>query len=114
MKVDIRFRGLEASPSLREHAMRQAHHHLSRFGHALAEVAVRVADVNGPRGGADKRCHVTVRGPRLAPCAHEELSADVYSAVDLALEQVAVRVGRGLARARDSRGRAASLARRSS
>jgi ribosome-associated translation inhibitor RaiA len=114
MNVDIRFRGLAASESLREHAMRQAHHHLSRFGNVLADVAVRLADVNGPKGGADKRCHVTVRGPRIASCAHEEISADPYSAVDLALEHVAARVGRDLDRARSTRSRTAFLVRRAS
>jgi len=46
MKIESRFRGLDASASLQ----------LSRFGRELGVARVRLGDVNGPRGGIDTRC----------------------------------------------------------
>lgn len=101
MKIEIRFRGLESSESLRAHAMRQIHFHLSRFGRDLSAVAVRIGDTNGPKGGVDKQCRITVRGPRLGSSTLDEFSGDTYSAVDLAVERMARTAGRALERARD-------------
>ena len=109
MKVEVRFHGLEASEELRVHAARRVHQHLSRFGQQLSAVVVRIADVNGPKGGLDKRCQVTVRGPRLGTSTFEGLSGDPSSAVDAVVERVARAVGRALERVRSLRQRGRSL-----
>ncbi len=96
MKIEIRFRGLESSNALREHVGRQVHFHLSRFGSEVSTVLVRVADINGPKGGLDKRCQVTVRGPRVGSTTLDDLSGDPYSAADSAIERVGHTVGRRL------------------
>jgi ribosome-associated translation inhibitor RaiA len=72
----------------------------SRFSGAIRSVTVRIADINGPKGGADKRCHVTIRGAALGTIIIEDLSADPYSAVDLVLERAARAAGRELERTR--------------
>jgi len=100
MKTEVRFHGVETSESLREHATRRVQLHLSRFGRDLTGVVVRIGDVNGPKGGLDKRCRVTVRGPRVGSATLDEYSGDIWSAVDLALERVARNVGRTLEKAR--------------
>jgi putative sigma-54 modulation protein len=103
MKVEIRFRGLESSDALREHAARRVHFHLSRFGHVVSAVLVRISDVNGPKGGLDKRCQVTVRGQSFGSATFGELSGDAYSAVDMAVERIGHSVGRQLERVRSDR-----------
>jgi putative sigma-54 modulation protein len=100
MKSQVRFHGVETSESLREYAARRIHLHLSRFGRDLTVVVVRIADVNGPKGGRDKRCRVSVRGPRIGSTTLDEYSGDFWSAVDLALERAAQKVGRALEKAR--------------
>ena len=109
MKIEIRFRGLESSDSLRDYAVRRIYFHLGRFGHEITKVFVRIADINGPKGGVDKRCQITVQGPRVGLSTLDELSGDAYSAVDLAVERTARAVGRGLERARASLRVGASL-----
>ena len=96
MKIEVRFRGLEPSDSLRDHAVRRIHFHLSRFGHEISSVLVRIGDVNGPRGDVDKQCQVTARGRRLSRVIVDHLSGDVYSAVDLVVERAGRAVGRNL------------------
>lgn len=103
MKIDVRFRGLGSSEALREHAVRRILFQLSRFGHELSAVVVRVSDINGPRGGLDKRCRIAVRGRRIPVLVIEETSADASSAIDLAVGRIARTVGRELERARGVR-----------
>jgi putative sigma-54 modulation protein len=113
MKIEVRFHGIESSEAFRDHAVRRVHFHLSRFAGEVTAVVVRVADVNGPRGGLDKRCQVTLRGPRLGSANLDERSADAYAALDLALERVGRSAGRELDRARWSRRVGHSLGRAS-
>lgn len=94
MRVDIRFRGFKGSEALRAYALRRIQLQLSRFGHQLNAVVVRVTDINGPRGGLDKQCQVTVSGPKIGTSSLVELSGNAYASVDTALE----RIGRALTR----------------
>lgn len=103
MKIDVRFRYLEPSEALRTHAVRRIHFHLSRFGHEITSVLARISDVNGPKGGVDKRCQVTVRGRRISDVIIDDLSGDAYSAIDMAVERVGRAVGRDLERVRSAR-----------
>lgn len=103
MRIEARIHGIEASDALREHVVRRVHFQLSRFNGAVSAVVVRIGDINGPRGGIDKRCRVTVRGPGFAPVTTEDLSKEAHSAVDVALERVARAVGRAIDRARATR-----------
>lgn len=100
MKVEIRFRRLQRSEALKQYAVRRAHFALSRFNGEISSVGVTVGDVNGPKGGLDKRCQVTVRGPSIPPVRIESASADAYSSVDLAFERVGRLVGREIERTR--------------
>ena len=97
MKIEIRFRGLPPSPMLKDHAARQAAFHLARFGEELTELWLTVSDVNGPRGGLDKRCQVSARGPRIAVFLESE-AEDAYRAVDEAVKRLARTVRRDLER----------------
>ena len=103
MKVDVRFRGLDGSHSLSAYVVRRAQLQFGRFNGAIRLVVVRIGDVNGPKGGADKRCQVTISGPALGTISVVDLSADAYSAVDLVLERAARAAGRNIEQARSVR-----------
>lgn len=100
MKVNVRFKGFPSSDSLAEHVTRKVHQHLSRFGNRLTAVEARLSDVNGPRGGRDKRCLLSAQVERSGTVHIEELNQDFYTAVDLALGRLAQAVGRSIARSR--------------
>jgi ribosome-associated translation inhibitor RaiA len=55
---------------------------------------MRLSDINGPRGGADKRCHVRVVLDGLHDVVIEDIEADLYVAIDRATD----RAGRTLVR----------------
>ncbi|HQQ79293.1 MAG TPA: HPF/RaiA family ribosome-associated protein, partial [Thermoanaerobaculia bacterium] len=100
MKIDVRFRGIQVSEALREYAVRRVRFQLSRFDGDVGSVVVRIGDVNGPRGGVDKRCLVEARGPAFGPVAVEDASTDAYTAVGSAVGRAARAVGREIERAR--------------
>ena len=101
MKVQVRFHGMQLSDALESEATRRAHAHLSRFGREVISLVVRLSDLNGPRGGVDKRCRMMARGPRIGTVTVSETHADPYAAVDLTLETLSTAIGRSIERARE-------------
>jgi ribosomal subunit interface protein len=95
MELDVRGRHLQVSNALRAHLARRLAFALGRVGHRIGSVRVRIEDVNGPKGGIDKRCRIAVRGDRGWIVMIEEWDSDAYGAVDRA----AGRAGRAVARA---------------
>ena len=64
MRVDIKTSGLDLTEGLREHTERRLGFALDRAHHDLNTITVRLSDINGPRGGADKRCQIQIPLPR--------------------------------------------------
>ena len=99
MKMTILGRGITLTVAIREYAQRRLETALGRYRDTLASVQVRLADVNGPRGGIDKHCMIEVRGPALEPIIVRERYSDLYAAIDRAADRldrtVARRLGRG-------------------
>jgi ribosome-associated translation inhibitor RaiA len=60
-----------------------------------AEIAVRLSDVNGPRGGLDKRCSIQFTDARRLTLSVEERARSYYGAIDAA----AAKLGRALVKA---------------
>jgi hypothetical protein len=70
---------------------------LSRFGHRVRSLVVRVTDVNGPRGGIDKRCRVTVQlQGQSRTVVIDDVDADAAIAVDRAADRTARTVARAI------------------
>lgn len=97
MRIDLRGRPFDVTGALRAHVERRLLFALGRFGARLATVQARLDDLNGPRGGVDKRCRLRARLSGGLNVAIEEVDLDMYVAVDRACE----RLGRGVARAFD-------------
>ena len=97
MQVSIRGDRMKLGAELREYITRRLHFALGRFGPAIQRVNVRTEDLNGPRGGIDKRCHILVRLRASAgnPITVDTDDSDLRAAIDLAAE----RIGRSVARA---------------
>jgi ribosomal subunit interface protein len=108
MRIQIRSVGVRHSSALEAYARNRVQQHLGRFGPEVGSVTVRFADENGPRGGVDKRCRITVNGPRLGEVNFTETHADLFAAVDLGLDRLSHSLGRHLDRARELRSRPAA------
>lgn len=99
MHLEIRGQHLDVGRAARFHAERRLRFALGRFASRVGRVAVRVADVNGPRGGTDKRCRIVVALGGAGTVVVEDRDADVYAAIDAAADRAGRLVARALHRA---------------
>lgn len=103
MRIAILCRGILPTQAIRDYAQRRLKTALGRYQSVLASVQVRLADVNGPRGGVDKHCVVEVGGPTMAPIIVRERDADLYIAIDRAADRIDRATARRIARRRAPR-----------
>jgi ribosome-associated translation inhibitor RaiA len=103
LRIHVRSRGLELPDELRTHAERRLLFALGRFGRRVQSVMLRIDDVNGPRGGADKRCHILARLVPWGDVRVEELDRDLCAAIDRAADRLDRAVAREIERRRDMR-----------
>lgn len=96
MRVVIRTRGPWPSPTIAR-ARRRFEFALGRFAGRVRSLTVRVADLNGPRGGVDKQCRVAIRldGSRR-PIVIEDTNWNIDAAIDGAADRAARAVARAL------------------
>lgn len=94
MQIDIQTRNFSLTDALRSHAERRLRLVLTCCDDRVQRVVMRLSDINGPRGGADKRCHLQVVLAGLPDVVVEDIEADLYVAIDRATD----RAGRTVAR----------------
>jgi len=100
MHFDIRTQGFDLTAGLREHAERRLTFALDRARHDIGKVNMRLSDINGPRGGRDKRCLVRIAIPRAREVVVEDTDTDLYVAIDRAVDRIERSVSRRLERLR--------------
>jgi len=69
----------------RDYLRRKLGTKLGKFARAVERVSVRLRDVNGPRGGIDKRCAIKVVLTGLPSVVVEEQHASLQAAMDRAI-----------------------------
>jgi putative sigma-54 modulation protein len=82
MQIDIEARDFPLTADLRSHAERRLRCALTCCGEHIRRVAMRLSDVNGPRGGADRRCRLQVVLAGLPDVVVEDIEADLHVAID--------------------------------
>lgn len=97
MKIDIRSRSLKMTDTLKNYVDRRIRFALGRFSQRLESVRIMLQDLNGPKGGVDKRCKVHVAILPSFSVIIEETDVELESAVSRALD----RAGRTVARRLD-------------
>ncbi|MCG3126201.1 MAG: hypothetical protein CHACPFDD_01031 [Phycisphaerae bacterium] len=104
MKVLIQHRAGSIGTALRELIHRRVQFALGRFAHRIAAVRVRIDDVNGPRGGPDRRCLVEATPrPHGTPIVAEVIDESAEAAVGRAAERVARQLRGRIERSREMR-----------
>lgn len=108
MKIEVRTANVPVSEALESHILRRLEFALRRFAPRVDRVLVRIVDLNGPKGGPDKRCRIAARLASPAPSVIVEATdSDAYVAVSQAAARLDERVTRALARQREISGGAA-------
>ncbi len=94
MQIDIQTRKFSLTGALRTHAERRLRSTLICCNDHIQRVVMTLSDINGPRGGADKHCHLQVVLNGLPDVVVEDTETDLYIAIDRAAD----RAGRSLVR----------------
>lgn len=101
MQLDIRAHGFSLTAGLREYAERRLHFALDWARHDVSKVVLRFTDINGPRGGDDKRCQLRIPLARMREVVIEDTAADLYVAIDRAIDRAGRTLERRLSRKRE-------------
>jgi ribosome-associated translation inhibitor RaiA len=94
MRHEIRYKNSHRSEAAEIYARKRVNLALDRFVERIDVLSIKFEDLNGPKGGVDKRCTIEARGrllPRIAS-AHAE---NYFVAADRAFQKLE----RSLARA---------------
>jgi hypothetical protein len=105
MQIDIRSLNGRVNESQHAHVERRLLYTLGRFGNRVRRVMLRLEDLNGPRGGLDKRCHIEARLAGRGVLVVDVRDVELEPAVSRAAERMARRVREELAARRDVRRR---------
>ena len=94
MQIDIQARHFTLTNALRSHTEHRIRLALTCCDDHIQRVMVRLSDINGPRGGVDKHCHIQIVLAGLPDIVIEDTEADMYVAINRASD----RAGRTLVR----------------
>jgi len=98
MQIDVQTQNFDLTDALRSYTERRLRFALTRADNRVQRIVVRLSDINGPRGGDDKRCHLLVVLAGLPDVVVEDIEADLYFAIDRAANRAGRTVMRKLDR----------------
>ncbi|HHB12987.1 MAG TPA: HPF/RaiA family ribosome-associated protein [Chromatiales bacterium] len=84
MEIEIQTRRFSLTDALRAHVLKRLGPLVRGRGSHIRCVRVWLSDINGPRGGADKRCRIQLVLTRRPAVVVQQTDADLYTAIDRA------------------------------
>jgi len=84
MKIGIQCRGFSLTGPIAGHVHKRLDFLLGHGIRRVRRADVILSDLNGPRGGVDKRCLIKVSIDGLRPVITEDVQSDLYEAIDRA------------------------------
>jgi len=103
VNINIQARGFDLTEGLREHTRKRLQFALGWANHEVRSITVCLSDVNGPRGGNDKRCRIQIPLAGSRDVVIEDVDADLYVAINRAAERIERTMARRLERLRGHR-----------
>ncbi|HHJ36343.1 MAG TPA: HPF/RaiA family ribosome-associated protein [Gammaproteobacteria bacterium] len=98
MQIDIQSRGFSLTDALLRYSEQRLLFAMTYWSSHINRAIIRLSDINGPRGGTDKRCHLQVIIPGLPDIVVEDTESDLYAAIDRAMDRARRTVARKLDR----------------
>ena len=87
MRTEVCTQGFDITPAIEAHVRKQLDINLANFASHIVSVQVFLSDINGPKGGPDKKALICIRlGSRLNVTV-ERTRSDLYLAVTGAARQ---------------------------
>ncbi|MCM1512799.1 MAG: HPF/RaiA family ribosome-associated protein [Oxalobacter formigenes] len=100
MTPTIIAKGIKASETLKNHIAKRLDTLLAHAQDRIADITIRLTDLNSSRSGRDKRCLIRISLPGTPPIVVTGLAADITSAVDMAANRVSKVIGRVISKAK--------------
>ena len=100
MRITIQASGFEMTTALRSYTEQRLAGALGWAGQHMRRLAVSLSDINGPRGGIDKRCKIQVLLDGDREVVIEDTEADLYAAIGRAADRADRAVVRQIERKR--------------
>jgi ribosomal subunit interface protein len=101
MQLDIQTNGFLLTEAIRNYTAQHMQFALDRNDGHVMHVRVSLADINGPRGGIDKRCQINLALAGQNNIVIEDTEADLYVAIDRASDRCKRTLARRLERQRE-------------
>ncbi|MGB4811218.1 MAG: HPF/RaiA family ribosome-associated protein [Methylophilaceae bacterium] len=98
MQTIIQSRGFVLTQALQAYTHKRLSYAISFAGEYIQRVTVRLSDINGPRGGEDKRCQLILKMQGMPSVVIVDIESDLYIAIDRAVERASRTLTRALKR----------------
>lgn len=98
MQIQIHAESIGLTSGLHDYIAKRLAYALSHGRDEVTRIVVRLSDVNGPRGGVDKRCAIEIRLKGDSTIAIDDTQVDLYVAIDRAAERTRRTLDRRIAR----------------
>lgn len=104
MKVLMRGIHLGLTDSLRDYMTQHLVDPIAKYiDSEAAEIDIALADTNGPKGGVDKECRVTVRMPGFSAIHINETAETLFAAIDSVRDRLVNTIKRTVEKRQDVR-----------
>jgi putative sigma-54 modulation protein len=87
MQINITSQKFSLTDALQQYVKRRLNFSLSTKSEHINKVVIRLSDINGPRGGTDKRCHLHVVLNGMPDIVIKDTQTDMYNAIDRACDR---------------------------
>lgn len=101
MRLTIEAHGFALTEALKTHTEQRIATALGWARQHMRRLVVSLSDINGPRGGVDKRCRIQVLLGTGREVIIEDVETDLYLAIHRAAERADRAIARQIARSRD-------------
>ena len=98
MKILIQSHHFELTQGIKDHIQRKLQFAFSRMERHITVLSVCLSDVNGPKGGPDKRCRLHVCLANMENVVVRDTQTDLYCAIDRAMHRASRSVARKISR----------------
>ncbi|QRN94579.1 ribosome-associated translation inhibitor RaiA [Archangium violaceum] len=103
MKVLMRGVHLDLTDSLRDYANQHLVDPIARYiDDEATEIEIALVDINGPKGGVDQECRVTVRMPGFSGIHITETAETMFQAIDATRDRLEKTVKRTVEKRREA------------
>lgn len=101
MKIQVNARHLALSKELKRYVKHRLKFALGSRFDQVSRVKVTLSDINGPKGGEDKRCQMLLKIQGQGDVVIEDVQSQLYAAIDRAASRASQTVAKRVERLRN-------------